>query len=276
MHRLETDAPSPQSKSSTQTVSLDYLSGFIDGDGCIRIEKRTRKDRRSPVYRPVVRCGNVQREVIEQLARQFGGAFNTRADNGRNSKPLYLWTMMQDRDAAFLHTIAPHLFIKWRQALTCIELTQRPLVGIGNGTPPEELEIREQLFVRCKQHNGTPVCPHHGDVSDAYLAGFFDAEGSIAIKAVKATNSYAVVIAASNDCACILKKFSERFGGFVTRTRPHKWQAACISAHKALVAMVPYLIVKRERATVAIKFRPLIPERPTGHRIPKETLSLMR
>ena len=98
-----------------------------------------------------------------------------------------------------------------------------------------------------------------------YIAGIFDGEGCVSTNGAR---GYLFVhIACSNDT--VLTGVSELFGGCIsTRANGNKtWTATTQSAKRFLVAILPYLIIKRQVAEVGIalasrpKESPLHPER---------------
>lgn len=99
----------------------------------------------------------------------------------------------------------------------------------------------------------------------AYIAGIFDGEGSIGVsiarpKGARKTNSYRVRMRVSmcDDRAIIL--LQELFGGKIKTHQPsnpkHKlqydWMLRSWDARQALKELLPFLVIKKERAEVAI------------------------
>lgn len=103
----------------------------------------------------------------------------------------------------------------------------------------------------------------------AYLAGLFDGEGSVNI--FKQSNrkdmnypAYFVEISIGNTHKGVLQWILEHFGGRLTdnaeqyshrNQRTWRWRASSDEAYKTLVLMLPYLIIKKEQAQLAIEFR---------------------
>lgn len=103
----------------------------------------------------------------------------------------------------------------------------------------------------------------------AYLAGFFDGEGSIAIERA-GLNSQSLRIQAVNTDPRPIEMLQNVFAGNFRSTqyrgktkdgRDYKpiyiWRASNTLAKDALASMLPYLTVKRERAEIAIAFERL-------------------
>lgn len=98
----------------------------------------------------------------------------------------------------------------------------------------------------------------------AYLAGFFDADGSIGITPPRDTSLYLLSIHVVQVVPAPLLLFQEAFGGKIGRPRgdpPRRpvrtWTCETKKAEAALRAMLPWLVVKRERAELALEFREL-------------------
>jgi hypothetical protein len=102
----------------------------------------------------------------------------------------------------------------------------------------------------------------------SYLAGLFDGEGSINIfKAKKGDRlqpRYFLEISIGNTHQGVLNWVLEKFGGRVTHNaeqytkrnqRTWRWRASATEAYLTLVAMEPYLVVKKEQALLAIEFQ---------------------
>lgn len=99
----------------------------------------------------------------------------------------------------------------------------------------------------------------------AYLAGFFDGEGSvyIAVTKGKVNRSFVLQINATNNDVRPLLALQKAFGGHVATQGPREegwrqsyfWQTNSIKAEIALTAMLPYLKIKAEQVKLALAFR---------------------
>lgn len=102
----------------------------------------------------------------------------------------------------------------------------------------------------------------------AYAAGFFDGEGSVTIgvnRSHKRTHNpvYTMRIGASQVDASPLFWLLDRWGGSVQpvarkttqNNQVHIWGCFSRNAAKFLTDVLPFLIVKRERAEVALRFQ---------------------
>lgn len=103
----------------------------------------------------------------------------------------------------------------------------------------------------------------------AYIAGFFDGEGSVRIERSKTTHGngaeghrYRLVTSIASTDKSVLTFIQSLYGGNV-RSREGKgnqrdWYEYLLvneHANTFLIDLLPYLIVKKERAELAIRFR---------------------
>ena len=117
------------------------------------------------------------------------------------------------------------------------------------------------------------------DVELAYLAGFFDGEGSIMILAqtgaCRGPGRYRLVLAVSNTVDHSVVRYVLAFGGTVIPVKAKnvrskssfRWMITSVGAEKALTGMLPFLRVKKEQATVALEFRKLFRRRVRGAKL---------
>jgi hypothetical protein len=100
------------------------------------------------------------------------------------------------------------------------------------------------------------------DPLDAYLAGFFDGEGSISIIRRK-PHGHVLHVDVGQIDRRPLELLRSRFGGSIQLQRRHSfgrrdlwyWKTGSQNAVPFLEAMLPYLIVKREQAELALRFQ---------------------
>lgn len=100
------------------------------------------------------------------------------------------------------------------------------------------------------------------DSNLAYLAGFFDGEGCATlhrtIKRGKKGRSYAPLIQVTQKGRYfpVLQCFEKRWGGYFKYDRRAdvvQWQCCTAAAVHALRDMLPYLMVKREKAEIIVE-----------------------
>lgn len=101
----------------------------------------------------------------------------------------------------------------------------------------------------------------------AYFAGFFDGEGSVYIHKphTKKQSPYTLTCTISNTKIEPLQKAKDFFGGSICEghkyTNNHKpvysWTVVKQDARRFLMAVLPYLIIKTERATLGLDLQAL-------------------
>jgi len=105
----------------------------------------------------------------------------------------------------------------------------------------------------------------------AYLAGFFDGDGSIHLvsNASRSTRGYSLQVSVTQKGKAILERFQEAFGGGIYPTGRSKsfwkWQLGARKACDFLIEVFPYLYLKRKQAILAFEFQNNMDER--GRRI---------
>ncbi len=109
------------------------------------------------------------------------------------------------------------------------------------------------------------------EIEKAYLAGLFDGEGSVSVARTKPNNKnrdrtyrYTLEVTLTNTHQKTIEMFSKLFNGSYSRIRHHDkvgWKDAhCIrwsslKAKSFLEELLPYLIIKKEQAKLAIEFQ---------------------
>lgn len=133
-----------------EEISLDYLAGLIDADGCISISKMKASSLRraiNPAYAAMLCVANTNSKLLHDLQEQFGGSI---VKDGRGT--CARWIVHTLKACYLLELLLPRLRVKRRQAFLCLELHSgiRPH---GDATSEEELERREAIYVRNKELN---------------------------------------------------------------------------------------------------------------------------
>lgn len=110
----------------------------------------------------------------------------------------------------------------------------------------------------------------------AYLAGFIDGEGSIAVglnRTKKGVRRWYLKISAHQLDPRPLRALQGRFGGSVRRHSDpprvraiYEWTATSKQAAHAIEALRPFLIVKADEADVALEFQRIVGANPPGRR----------
>lgn len=108
-----------------------------------------------------------------------------------------------------------------------------------------------------------PKIDELSDVELAYIAGFFDGEGSVTIgRHNGAESSYSLRISVTNTNREIIDWLVDNLGGSVSnvklkgnRQQSYLWYLAAVKASDVLYALLPFLRVKREQAILGLDFQ---------------------
>ena len=114
----------------------------------------------------------------------------------------------------------------------------------------------------------------------AYLAGFFDGERCVYIPRARKTGwiSYRLEIRFTNCELAPLLLAQVTFGSQISASKPpdperarvHRLTIRSSQAAAALRAMLPFLLIKRRRAELAVEFQERLSERPGTRRLPAD------
>lgn len=116
------------------------------------------------------------------------------------------------------------------------------------------------------------------EIDLAYAAGLFDGEGSISIikqnsQKDRLTPSFTLVVALANNDPQAHLFFVNKFGGTVNYSnrwhRTYQWKLFANEASKFLTLILPYLRLKKYRASIGIQFQ-IEKVRFSDNRYPKQ------
>lgn len=106
-----------------EELSLRYIAGFFDGEGCISLTRRPeiRDGGQGWVCLRATVC-NTRPLVIDEIHRRFGGSRAVSLPDKHRKQALYR-VVMSDRQAErFLACILPYLVVKRAQAELALEI----------------------------------------------------------------------------------------------------------------------------------------------------------
>lgn len=105
-------------------LSLEYVAGFIDGEGCL-----TYTLCRTTVM-PRLLVVNTNLDILLKLKNQFGGNISQLSRTKNNWKIGYQWALVGQKSINLIKEIFPFLNIKREQAKLFIEFEKlRPGMG---------------------------------------------------------------------------------------------------------------------------------------------------
>jgi hypothetical protein len=209
----------PVTSNHVSKNDLNYIAGFLDGEGCVSIRKLNmkRKDG-SPrfIFAPIIEISNTNREVLEYIRKALGLTINVNIhESGAygNRKMAYKFAIKGWRNC--LHVakmLIPFSMVKQKQLYILIKFCEGRTEKFFMNTPYEEKDFEYyNTIVKLNSHGrdndipqidiegrfliernvvteGNPKLgntPYPVNEFDAhYIAGFFDAEGHIHIKLI--------------------------------------------------------------------------------------------
>jgi hypothetical protein len=153
----------------TRQSKLSYMAGFMDGEGSFSITKTYSVQRKKDgskitylVYKLWVSVTNTNREVMDWVAKNFGGKVLTGSNKNRNPKhkTRYTWALSSFSDIEkFTLGILPYLIVKRQQALLTLEFCRTgQKTSIGEWLGQEVQQKRDELRREMMRLNGIFPC----------------------------------------------------------------------------------------------------------------------
>lgn len=151
----------------TKQNRFSYLAGFMDGEGTFAIVKTFSVQRKPDgtkkkyiVYKLNISVCNTNKEVMEWIAKHFGGKVLDSANDNRNPKYKirYAWHVThRHRQKDFILGVLPYLVAKKEQAKLALEFikTYRDEPQYGVQLDSAIVERREELRNKMRILNGT-------------------------------------------------------------------------------------------------------------------------
>lgn len=234
-----------------------YAAGMIDADGCISVNELVRENKTQ--YQPHVSISNTSLPLVKWFVSHFGGVWRKASWVHQNGETYrgYEWIIRDQKHIGrFLRLILPYLILKRSQAESMLEYVSL----FGEWDP----ESRIKLFKRIRSLKRERVTTDTSNDLDKktrkpYFAGFFDGEGSCIIREV--VDGYRASVSVGNNPILILDMMKKVFNGnsypYITASGnlAHSYQIGKKQdIEKFLLAMLPYLIVKRDKALTLLQF----------------------
>jgi len=134
------------------------LAAYIDGEGCISLNRTKRKDGRCFSYRPAIDIGNTNFILMDWLRFMFNFKIYTRkAGLGHLGSKINYYAYMSKKDDVIyvLNHILPYLLIKTEQAtLLLLFWLDKEVLWIKGAKVPEYIEEkRYQLYLKIRSLN---------------------------------------------------------------------------------------------------------------------------
>lgn len=240
-----------------------YVAGLIDADGSLYISKSIRKDGYVS-FDPIIMVRTTHLPTAKWLLKTFGGKYDKRTWDNNQWKPYYRWKFTSDKNASlFLEKILPYLWLKKEQAHVLREYYS--LAGKQNTRLRNELTDRIQNL----NQNESVTTNTSSLLSNAYIAGMFDGEGSsyiIKVKQSKQSRCKGFYYRATVSLGSTSKQLAERlkllFGGSWRERPPHNGTLPMYewtlqdnkNKERFLLAVLPYLVTKVKQSQIVLNF----------------------
>jgi len=146
-----------------------YAAGLWDGDGNISMN-----DHNQSVYTGVAQtCSSGTPPVLRWLKQRYGGYIHDKKAYG-NQRPPYVWRSYGKNARLFLTHMERYSILKRQQATLGLRVLE-------SKTAQDRDALAHQLHSSKKLSEYRKVVIDKSRLCDAYLAGFFDAEGCVSL-----------------------------------------------------------------------------------------------
>ena len=132
---------------------LSYLAGLFDGEGCISISVKNRKNG-TIKHELIVQVSMVDEVPVKMFFDNFGGSF-TKSKKDPPKHDIYHWRLSSVKAKTFLEIIEPYLLVRQKQARIAIQF-QSGIRNTCKQTSLEELTRRSDLRVQLQGLNYGP------------------------------------------------------------------------------------------------------------------------
>ena len=142
-------------------LSLDYVAGFCDGDGCFTISiarHRRSNDKIYVEYKPMVLVSNTNRKILEDFKKTFKagsiylGNYDLERVKKNGWKTRWNWVLNNRQATEFCSIMLNKLIIKRAQAEILIKL-QSTRSTRGKKTMPNILKKQKEMFKKIRKLN---------------------------------------------------------------------------------------------------------------------------
>lgn len=120
-----TTSPQP-----AKALSIEYLAGFFDGEGCfyLGLQKGKKNDNLYPKAQVMLsQSGESGKLLLEKIMAEFGGKMYLHLKPGqyKATKTAYKVWWNKDEAIVLIKLLLPHLIIKYQEALEVLNYLQR-------------------------------------------------------------------------------------------------------------------------------------------------------
>jgi len=127
------------------------MAAFLDGEGCIRIEKvepTNRKNALSPFHNLILVMGNTDPRLPLWCKKKFGGNLYHRESSKRNSRhrDAYVWHAGSNRAECILRGCLPYFLLKREQAEVALAFFSIANTQLKGEQVPESIVVQRETY----------------------------------------------------------------------------------------------------------------------------------
>ncbi len=127
-------------------ISLDYVAGIFDGEGCVTITKTKKAACKNITYEFQCAVVNTNEWLCRMLQFMFGGCVVLHPAKG-NQRDCWAWQIRAIKAYNFLKTIQPYVILKRPQVDLAIDFHESKSKYGKYPLTDEELAIREAQYI---------------------------------------------------------------------------------------------------------------------------------
>jgi hypothetical protein len=127
-------------------ITLQWLAGFFDGEGCVGLHKGSPS--RNTNYHPRVTITNIDLPTLKAIQAQYGGSIHE-ATKKESVRPCWMLVWSTQKALSFLRLISPHLIVKKSQAEVLLAGYKPGINGVR--LTDIQKEERAQLYSKLRE-----------------------------------------------------------------------------------------------------------------------------
>lgn len=220
-----------------------YFAGFFDADGSVIINQSYNYCYANVYFR--------QQACDKSILDKIAAPFSTKVHIQKRGASL---SFGSKDTIPFLSAVIPYLRIKRVEAQVALAFWLRYLTEDNR----EEFsgKCRECLFNLRKSERLLGDFDPTLETTYAYLAGYFDGDGSIMIRKSEYSFYPLISFVAGEGCSSQLEALSKLFGGRVREDgNNYRYRVESVGAYNFLSSISPYIYLKRQQAVLALEMR---------------------
>lgn len=244
-------------------MDYEYLAGFFDGEGYIKINRYDNKRNGKICYFVTAQLSNTNETIMNQISEKLNVKNRKYEYSNTNWNPVFRISTFSQKAYSLLDNIKPYSIIKLRE-IDIVEKFRSTLKSnhYGFELTNDERKYRDKLIEELKSFHGSKVNVIDNkeyNPSFSYIAGFLDAEGSIMIIPDKRKIAgYGILITMPNTHKPVLESMQRLVGG-----RLYYKHSKSVSPHYVLTFYGKYgielinkikdfLIIKKEQSEICL------------------------